>query len=58
MFPSLSEGEPEGAEGICRVIFLWQGPNLDSAGGLTLQVYDPIPAIRYEGHFMEMTLNR
>jgi hypothetical protein len=48
---SLSEGEPEGAERICRVMFLGEGPNLGSIGGPTLQSYGAVANICYEGRF-------
>lgn len=49
---SLLEGEPEGAERICSVMFLGEGPNLGSAGGPTLQLYGAVANVRYEGRLM------
>jgi hypothetical protein len=52
LYLSLSEGEPEGAERTCEVVFHGEGPNLGSGGGPTLQEYGRVAVIRYQGRLM------
>ena len=53
LYVSLSEGEPEGDERVCRVVLYAKGPNLGSAGGPTLQELGVAATIRYVGRLIQ-----
>lgn len=53
LYLSMAEGEPEGNERVCHIVFHGEGANLGSAGGPTLQEYGAVASIRYEGRLAE-----